>query len=126
MFIGILSGLLAGAFWGFSFLVPKVLGNFSPSEVALGRFGFYGIVSSIFLIFHNKNSLKLFKKPYIRKAFVLCLTGNTLYYFLLIYCIRFAGIPYASLCIGMIPVTTVLFSGEKNVRKLLFPLALIV
>ncbi|MCZ3100093.1 hypothetical protein NYZ00_19415, partial [Acinetobacter baumannii] len=44
MGIGVLCGLLAGAFWGMVFIAPKLLPVFSPWELAIGRYLAYGLV----------------------------------------------------------------------------------
>ena len=120
MNLGIFSGLFAGAFWGFAFLVPRVLNDVSPSQIALHRFLWFGALSLFGLIFQ-----KGFRKgaPFFRHAktaIVLSISGYSLYYFLLVAGIQLTGIPVSSLLIGLLPVTIALFSQDHLHRPKLF------
>jgi drug/metabolite transporter (DMT)-like permease len=46
MWRGIVSGLLAGAFWGAVFIVPVLLPDFSPAELMVGRYLCYGALAA--------------------------------------------------------------------------------
>lgn len=110
---GIVAGLAAGALWGFSFLVPKLFHEMSPGEIALARcFGFF-VMSVPFL---GGNGLALLRGGRGRTAMLLGLMGYTVYYFVLIYAIRWSGIAVTSLIIGLIPVTVGL-AGKKSVQR---------
>jgi drug/metabolite transporter (DMT)-like permease len=110
---GVFAGILAGAFWGFSFLVPIFLGPVSPSEIALGRFLWFGFFSLLSLLLCGG-----FRKgaPVFRFAVLatkLSLAGFSLYYVLLVLAIQDAGIPISSLIIGQLPVVIALISRDQ-------------
>jgi drug/metabolite transporter (DMT)-like permease len=44
--IGLLCGLVAGAFWGGVFLAPKLLHAFTPLQMTAGRYVCYGLASA--------------------------------------------------------------------------------
>jgi len=47
---GILFALGACLIWGLIFIVPQFMTGFSSIEVALGRYLFYAIISSLFFL----------------------------------------------------------------------------
>jgi drug/metabolite transporter (DMT)-like permease len=110
---GIFAGLLAGAFWGTSFLIPRMLPGASPSEISLGRFLWFGIFSFGSLLFHHgfRKSAPLFR--FWRIGVSLSLAGFSLYYLLLVAAIQFAGIPVSSLIVGLLPISIALLSRDS-------------
>ena len=85
MGIGVLCGLLAGAFWGMVFIAPKLLPVFSPWELAIGRYLAYGLVACVAALpLMGRIARKLTRADCVallRQAF----TGNLLYYVLLAF-----------------------------------------
>lgn len=121
---GIGAGILAGAFWGLPFLVPQVLSQFSSTQVAFGRFLFFGIFSLLSL----PKVLQLWKSisNELRwKLWRLSASGFWLYSLLLFWSIQHADGVIASLVIGMIPLSVTLFSGVRLTRSLIAGLVLI-
>ena len=47
--LGLLCGLIAGAFWGAVFLAPKLLWAFTPLQMTAGRYIAYGLASAVLL-----------------------------------------------------------------------------
>jgi drug/metabolite transporter (DMT)-like permease len=113
---GVFFGLLAGAFWGFSFLIPRLLPGISPSQIAFGRFEWFGLFSVIALFsqggFHRNGAVFRHWRP----AFILAVSGYSFYYLLLVGSIQRIGIPISSLIVGLIPVTVSLFSRDPVKR----------
>jgi drug/metabolite transporter (DMT)-like permease len=113
---GVFFGLLAGAFWGFSFLVPRLLPGISPRQIAFGRFEWFGLFSVIALFrqggFHRNGVVFRYWRP----ALILALAGYSFYYLLLVASIQRIGIPISSLIVGLIPVTVSLFSRDPIER----------
>ncbi len=125
MIHGILAGLLAGAFWGFSFLTPKILFNFLPIEISLGRYFFFALASFIFILFNIKHlkGWQTFKSHLM--AFFLSLCGYSVYYVLLTTSVQKSGITVSSLIIGLLPLTIALASREKANFKIRFRFSLL-
>lgn len=43
--LGILAGIATGMLWGIVFIVPQALPDFTPLELSLGRYFFFGLAS---------------------------------------------------------------------------------
>lgn len=125
MLAGIICGLLAGAVWGFPFLVPIVLKDYSPLQIMEGRFFFYGILSLGYLLTRPQQFKKLLNKQILMIALTLSMIGYSLYYFLLVYSIQLIGAPLASLVLGLIPVLVALLGRSEVNSKRLFWLSLL-
>jgi drug/metabolite transporter (DMT)-like permease len=126
MLLGILAGLGSGALWGLVFALPKILTELSSSQVAMGRFLSYGIISGILLCFESKNIRLVLNRPVLRSAFLLSLAGNAVYYSVLVQSVRMAGVPLSSLIIGILPLSIAMLSSRGRLpRMLFFPLFLI-
>lgn len=124
--LAVLSGLAAGALWGFAFVVPKILVGFDSSLVALGRFLFFGVFSFGALFLNRKKLKAMISRESLAKAFLFALLGNSLYYYFLVLGIRYAGITASSLLIGLLPVTVaVAGSGFRITSKMIPSLTLI-
>lgn len=129
MWTGILSGLAAGALWGMVFLVPELLADFSPLELAVGRYVAYGAIAfGIALPQIRRLFAKLDRADYaamVRQA----LAGNIVYYMFLAAGVNNAGVPATSLIVGMLPVSVTLLGhrdqGAARLRDLALPLLMI-
>jgi drug/metabolite transporter (DMT)-like permease len=121
-----LCGVLAGALWGMVFLVPELLPNFSPVELAVGRYTAYGAISLGLMLPGLRRLLpRLAPGDYLallRQA----LSGNLVYYMLLALGVKLAGVAPTSLIIGLIPVAVTLLGrrdhGAVPLRRLAAPL----
>ena len=121
---GIISGVLAGVFWGTPFLVPMVLSNFNALEITFGRFFFFGLVSLIFL----PRVVRLCRQLTLREllnVFILSITGYWLYTWALFYGVKLIGGVISSLIIGCLPLTIILLSKPCFNKKLWLGLCLI-
>jgi len=129
MGIGVLCGLLAGAFWGMVFIAPKLLPAFSPWELAIGRYLAYGLVAAIAsLPLMRRIARKLTRADCVallRQAF----TGNLLYYVLLAFGVQLAGVGPTSLIIGILPITVTIMGrrdqGAVPMARLIWPLLVV-
>ncbi len=130
MFAGIVYGVMAGALWGVIFLVPRVLSMFSATELMVGRYVAYGIVSLLFLLPTARTLLpRLDRRDWVTLLW-LSVAGNLVYYFMLAVAVQRVGVAATSLVIGMLPVlVTLAGSADHNavpLRKLILPLGAIV
>jgi drug/metabolite transporter (DMT)-like permease len=129
MWLGVLCGLLAGAMWGMVFIVPKLLPAFSPWELALGRYLAYGLIALAVMLPRLRRVFgKLGRADYIalmRQS----LAGNIVYYVLLAFAVKLAGVGPTSLIIGVLPISVTPLGRQAHdavpFRKLLLPLLLV-
>lgn len=104
MTIGILAGIATGMLWGIVFVVPQILPDFTPLELSLGRYFFFGLASCFTL----KRTLADFKSFSLRdkwQVFWLSASGFWLYTILLFWAVAAAGGVLSTLVIGLLPIT---------------------
>ncbi len=123
--LGILLMIATCAVWGLAFVAPIALPNATAIEVTLGRTFAYGLIS--LLLFDLRRAVRL-PPGVLGRALVYALTGNVLYYFLLVVGMQWAGASMGVLIIGMAPVTVTiagrLRQGIGALKPLAFPLLL--
>jgi len=127
--IGLLCGLVAGAFWGGVFLAPKLLDAFTPLQMTAGRYLCYGLASAVLLAPTARAVLGRLTPADWRDLAGLSLLGNIVYYVGLAVSVQIAGVAPASLIIGLLPVTITLVGARPGegvpLRHLAAPLALV-
>lgn len=127
--IGLLCGLVAGAFWGGVFLAPKLLAAFTPLQMTAGRYVCYGLASAALLAPGARKVLARLTWVDWRDLAGLSLLGNIVYYVGLAVSVQIAGVAPASLIIGLLPVTITLVGARKGegvpLRRLATPLLLV-
>jgi drug/metabolite transporter (DMT)-like permease len=123
--LGILLMIATCAVWGLAFVAPIALPDATAIEVTLGRTFAYGLIS--LALFDLRRAVRLPPRV-LGRALVYALTGNVLYYFLLVMGIKWAGASMGVLIIGMAPVTVTvagrLQQGIGALRPIAVPLAL--
>lgn len=102
-FLGVIFGMVAGAAWGLSFLIPNMLSTFSSLEITLGRYFMYGLYSLFLFIIYKVNPLHIPKRVWFRALFY-AFTGNIGYFFFLVLAIQYAGTTITTLIIGTLPI----------------------
>lgn len=130
MWYGVLCGLAAGAFWGMIFVMPRWLAEFSPMELALGRYLAYGLITLLLLLPRLTGLLRRLTRADGWMLLRHALAGNIIYYLLLSNGVQLAGVAAASLIIGLLPLSVTLLGrrdhGALPLRQLAWPLALVV
>jgi drug/metabolite transporter (DMT)-like permease len=126
---GVAYGVMAGAIWGFIFLAPRLLPDFSPLLLSSGRYVMYGLVSvAIALPFARRLASKLTRADVVALV-KLALVGNLLYYMLLATAVQMVGVAPSSLIVGILPVTVTLAGrrdhGAIDLRRLFWPLMMV-
>jgi drug/metabolite transporter (DMT)-like permease len=126
---GVMYGMSAGAIWGFIFLAPRLLPDFSPLALSVGRYLMYGAVSlAVALPFARRLFAKLTRADFIALV-KLALVGNLLYYMLLASAVQLVGVAPSSLIVGILPVTVTLAGrrdhGAIDLKRLVGPLLLV-
>mgnify|MGYP000209310998 CR=1 FL=1 len=127
--IGLLCGLVAGAFWGGVFLAPRLLDAFTPLQMTAGRYLCYGLASAALLVPVGRKVLGRLTLADWRDLAGLSLLGNIVYYVCLAISVQIAGVAPASLIIGLLPVTITLVGAKQGegvaLRRLAAPLLLV-
>ena len=130
LLLGLLCGVIAGAFWGGVFLAPRLLANFTPLQATAGRYLAYGLAAAVLLAPRWKDVMARMDRRDWRDLLLLSLLGNLVYYVGLAVAVQTAGVALASLVIGLLPVTITLVGARRGegtpLRRLIWPLALIV
>lgn len=130
LLLGLLCGLIAGAFWGGVFLAPKLLDAFTPLQMTAGRYIAYGLASVVLLLPAWRTVMGKMEGRDWRDLFLLSLLGNLIYYVGLAVSVQTSGVALASLVIGLLPVTVTLLGAKPGegvpIRRLIAPLALVV
>jgi drug/metabolite transporter (DMT)-like permease len=126
--LGIIAGIIAGAFWGLVFLAPELARGFTPIQLSAGRYVAYGMVAAILV---SRSWRRLFSGLGWREWRALAwlsFTGNIAYYFFLAQAVQVGGIATASIVIGLLPVAITLVgsrdSGAVPLRRLVPSIAL--
>lgn len=121
--VGIIFGLIAGASWGFAFLIPNMLSSFTSLEITLGRYFMYGLCSLLLFSLYKINPLHISSKIWF-KALLYAFIGNIGYFFFLVLGIKYAGATVATLINGTMPITISVFGNLLN-REFPFKIMLI-
>ncbi len=130
LLLGLVCGLVAGAFWGGVFLAPKLLADFTPLQMTAGRYVAYGLASAVLLVPTWPTVMRKMDGRDWRDLFLLSLLGNLIYYVGLSVSVQTSGVALASLIIGLLPVTVTLMGSRPGegvpLGRLALPLSLIV
>ncbi|MEN3951091.1 DMT family transporter [Iodidimonas sp. SYSU 1G8] len=118
--LGILLMIGTCAVWALAFVAPLALPHATAMEVTLGRTVAYGLIS--LMLFDLRRALRL-PPAVLWRAFVYAMTGNVLYYFLLVLGMQWAGAAMGVLIIGMAPVTVTIAGRLQHGMGALKPLA---
>lgn len=129
MWRGIVCGLLAGAFWGAVFIVPVLLPDFSPLELMVGRYVCYGALAAGLMLQRLLPLLRRLRRSDWLAMLRQALAGNVVYYLLLAYGVKLAGVAATSLIIGLLPLSVTIFGrkdhGALPLRQLALPLLVV-
>jgi len=105
--------IVTTALWALAFAAPLAIPNASSIEIAMGRFVVYGLISAGVFGFARFATLP---GRLICRALVYALTGNVVYYVLLVAGIQLGDATMAVLIIGLLPVT-VAFAGRIGMPR---------
>lgn len=117
--LGIGCGVAAGAFWGLVFLAPELAREFSPLQLAAGRYLAYGLIAAALLLPRWRTLSGGVGRPAWWALFWLSLAGNIVYYLLLASAVQMGGVAMTSLVIGFLPVAvTIIGSRDADAAPL--------
>lgn len=126
---GVGAATAAGLIWGLAFVLPELLPGWSPVAVTAGRYLAYGMVSLVLFALGGRRLWRLTLRHW-RPALAFALTGNVLYYLLLVVGIDLVGAPATDIIVGCIPVAVALvgnvLSRGHRWRELALPVVLVV
>jgi len=112
--LGIGCGVVAGALWGLVFLAPELARDFTPLQLAAGRYLAYGLMAALLLAPRWPKTLARLRMDDWRALVLLSLTGNIIYYLLLAAAVQLAGVAAASIVIGFLPVAVSLIGSRED------------
>lgn len=129
MLKGVLLVLCACLIWGLIFVVPGLMADFSPLEVALGRYFFLGVVSSVLMISQGLKKWRAVPWAIWRKAAIYAGVVNIFYYFSLVTGLRYSNASVIALLLGLSPITLSFYGNwrqkECSYQQLILPSLLI-
>lgn len=128
MFKGISFALGACFIWGLIFVVPQFMVGFSSIEVALGRYLFYGIISSlIFFKAKLQHRCQYPKSIWIKALYFSLITIG--YYTFVVLALRYSTPAICALILGISPITIAFYGNwkqrETTFKSLILPSILI-
>jgi len=109
---GMIAGVSAGFFWGTPFIAPVILSDFSSFEITFGRFVFFGLIS----LCNLPRIIKLILKLNVAQMVTLLMlssAGFWVYTLMLFAGIQLSNGVIASLIMGCMPLTVILFSKPR-------------
>ncbi len=116
MWVGTLYALAAGLMWGFVFVAPLLLPEYSAALLSFGRYLAFGLIA-LPLAWLDRRRLRALTRADWFAAFELALIGNIVYYLLLSAAIQRAGGPLPTMIIGTLPVVIALVSNRRDARR---------
>ena len=126
---GIIYAVLACILWGFIFVAPNLIPSFTPIDIVIGRYFFFGGASTLFFIKYAWRKKFSSYRDYLKVAIILSLFGTLGYYLFLVLGIRHTDSVISSLLVSISPITIAIYGNyhEKKLpyRKLFFPSFLI-
>ena len=107
-------GMGAVALWGLVFLAPELVRDFTPLQLAIGRYVAYGLIALGLIAPRWRSLASRITSHEWRSLVWLALLGNTLYYILLSSAVQTGGIAMTSLVIGFLPVAVTIIGSRDH------------
>lgn len=112
--LGVGCGLAAGALWGLVFLAPELASEFSPLQLAAGRYLAYGALAAVLLAPRWRAvSNAIGRREWVALSW-LSVLGNTLYYVLLASAVQLGGVTMTSVVVGFLPVAVTVIGSRDH------------
>lgn len=129
MLKGIIFALAACFIWGLIFIVPQFMDGFSPIEIAIGRYSFYGIISCCLLLKGRLQGTCQYPLSIWARALYFSLMSTFIYYVCVILSLRYSTPAICALILGISPITIAFYGNWKqkecSFRSLILPSILI-
>ena len=127
---GLAYALSACFIWGLIFIVPQFMTGFSAVEIALGRYFFYGIISSIIFLKSLSNGSCRYSQPIWIKGLYFSFVTTMGYYTCVVLALRYSSPSICALILGISPITIAYYGNwrqkEVQFRKLIIPSLLVI
>ncbi len=127
---GISYALAACFIWGLIFVVPIFMTDFSPIEVTVGRYAFYGVASLLMLLKGLSAGGLRYPKAIWLRALPVGLMYSFGYYVWIVLALRWSTPAICALVLGIAPITIAFYGNWKEkectYRSLMLPSVLIV
>ena len=106
--------MAAGALWGLVFLAPELAREFTPLQLAAGRYLAYGAIAAALLAPRWRTvSAAIGRREWFALSW-LSVLGNTLYYVLLASAVQMGGVAMTSVVIGFLPVAVTVIGSRDH------------
>jgi drug/metabolite transporter (DMT)-like permease len=129
LYKGVAFALGACLIWGLIFVVPQFMTGFSSIEIALGRYLFYGIISSLIFLKAKAQGTCCHSQSIWIKALYFSLISTIGYYTFVVLALRYSSPAICALILGVSPVTIAFYGNwqqkETSFRSLITPSVLI-
>lgn len=129
MLKGVFLALSACFIWGLIFVIPQFMDGFTPFEIALGRYFFFGSISLIFFLKARLQKTCYYSLPIWMRALLFSLLSTFGYYICLVMALRYATPAIGALILGISPITISFYGNLKQkecrFRSLILPSVLI-
>lgn len=118
MSAGILAGLAAGALWGLVFVLPRLVPAYTGLEVTLARYAAYAVLAAGAMAWAWRTTRAHLNPRVLAAALVLGWLGNSVYFLLVVFAVRWAGTALTGLIIGTIPIWLLLIGRPTGLSLL--------
>ena len=116
MLLGIFFGVLAGALWGSTYLLPLILDQYGALYITFSRATIMGATAVVGLWVQRRYLRQLTRADW-KFAFVLTMVGNVLQCLMLMLCVEYGGAVLAGMCFGLCPVLIAIIANERDRAK---------
>lgn len=116
MVLGVVACLLAGAFWGLSFVAPLGVDPYSGFDLTVVRYVIFGVSSLIVLALMPSSPLRMYAPRDFALGMFLGLVGYVGHYGFLVVAVLSAGSHIPALIIGMVPLILMVAGNGTNGR----------
>lgn len=111
---GIFFALSACFIWGLIFVIPEFMNEFSPIEIALGRYFFYGVVSLFILAKMWIRGTSSYPLKVWQRAFGYSLVITIFYYSCVVLAVQNASPAACALILGISPITIAFYGNWRQ------------
>jgi drug/metabolite transporter (DMT)-like permease len=131
MIKGLIYAICACFIWGFLFIIPDFMGEFTSFEIVVGRFFVFGLISSMIVMRGKVKNKGLFSYPFSiwLKASLFSLASTFGSYLFLTLAVRRISPSICALLFGISPITIALYGNWKekecSYKKFIIPFSLI-
>ncbi len=116
---GIAYAISACFVWGLIFIVPYFMPEYAPLEVVIGRYMFYGSLSTLLFLRSACRGRCKYPKSIWFKALYFCLIATMGYYTFLVLAVRYSSPAICALILGISPIA-IAFYGNLRQKETTF------